>query len=628
MPRRIQIEDIIVGVETAIRRFPKEEADEIRNETRNILSKAKPPPSNLTKEEREALQRLSKDNNLVILPADKGNATVIMESQDYHNKVVNMLQDGTYTKLQANPLQKVKRRVAEIIKNATSMDDDTKKKLQRVPQRTPTFYGLPKIHKPEVPLRPIVSAINSPTHPLARHLARCLRPLSENIKSRVTDSRHFIEILKNIKLNSNDLMVSFDVTSLFTKVPVEEAINIIEDKLKAANLPSEWANLTKFCLETTFFQYQDNYYGQREGAAMGSPLSPIIADIFMEALETEVLNNITPAPTHWYRYVDDTFVVWPHGKDKLPGFLHQINSQHPNIRFTMEIEENNQLPFLDVLVKKRDDGSLAHCVYRKPTHTNRYLNAASHHHPATKRCVLNTLVKRAERICDADSLQEEMTFLRRTFQENGYDKKTIRNMIKKRRELPPTNSRSTLLDTTGTPAFLPYIEKVTDRIGKILKKRGIRTVFNASNKLHSRLVNVKDRPARLATAGIYSIPCSCGLLYIGQTGRTVEERRREHIRYCKLHQVDKSAIAQHSAETGHAVDFDKIDVLGREDRRLPRLIKEAIQIAKHPHNINRDDGYQLSSAWRSLLDVHHRATHPDTAATEDRGDIFIPLPPP
>ncbi|PSN51596.1 hypothetical protein C0J52_20802 [Blattella germanica] len=112
------------------------------------------------------------------------------------------------------------------------------------------------------------------------------------------------------------------------------------------------------------------------------------------------------------------------------------------------------------------------------------------------------------------------------------------------------------------------------------------------------------------------------------TGRTVEDRRREHIRYCKLHQVDKSAIAQHSAETGHAVDFDKIDVLGREDRRLPRLIKEAIQIAKHPHNINRDDGYQLSSAWRSLLDVHHRATHPDTAATEDRGDIFIPLPPP
>ncbi|PSN31891.1 hypothetical protein C0J52_20819 [Blattella germanica] len=200
-------------------------------------------------------------------------------------------------------------------------------------------------------------------------------------------------------------------------------------------------------------------------------------------------------------------------------------------------------------------------------------------------------------------------------------------MTKKRRE-PPTNPRSTLLDTTGTPAFLPYIEKVTDRIGKILKKRGIRTVFNASNKLHSRLVNVKDRPAKLATAGIYSIPCSCGLLYIGQTGRTVEERRKEHIRYCKLHQVDKSAIAQHSAETGHAIDFDKIDILGREDRRFPRLIKEAIQIAKHPHNINRDDGYQLSNTWRSLLDVHHGATHPDTAATEDRGHIFILLPPP
>ncbi|PSN29967.1 hypothetical protein C0J52_27938 [Blattella germanica] len=152
-------------------------------------------------------------------------------------------------------------------------------------------------------------------------------------------------------------------------------------------------------------------------------------------------------------------------------------------------------------------------------------------------------------------------------------KKTIRNITKKRRE-PPTNPRSTLLDTTGTPAFLPYIVRVTDRIGKILKKRDIRTVFNTSNKLHSRLVNVKDRPARLATAGIYSIPCSCGLLYIRQTGRTAEERRKEHIRYCKLHQDN---VAEATRGAGGSREEASADISTSQGiRPTPKKSVEAV----------------------------------------------------
>ncbi|XP_018401785.1 PREDICTED: uncharacterized protein LOC108778952 [Cyphomyrmex costatus] len=133
------------------------------------------------------------------------------------------------------------------------------------------------------------------------------------------------------------------------------------------------------CLTTTYFSYNDQFYEQTSGAAMGSPISPVVANIFMEHFEEEALRKATSKPEIWYRYVDDTFVIWRHGKDELDKFLNFLNNQHTNIRFTTEIEENGMLPFLDVLVTKKTDNTLGHQVYRKPTHTDRYLHAESHH---------------------------------------------------------------------------------------------------------------------------------------------------------------------------------------------------------------------------------------------------------
>jgi len=115
---------------------------------------------------------------------------------------------------------------------------------------------------------------------------------------------------------------------------------------------------------------------------MGSPISPVIADIFVEHFEKEALQKAPKKPEVWFRYVDDTFVIWRHGRAELRKFLIFLNNQHPNIRFTMDIEENKKLPFLDVLVTKKADNTLDHQMYRKPTHTDTYLHAESYHHPA------------------------------------------------------------------------------------------------------------------------------------------------------------------------------------------------------------------------------------------------------
>ena len=153
---------------------------------------------------------------------------------------------------------------------------------------------------------------------------------------------------------------------------------------------------------------------------MGSPLSPVIANFFMEDFEDKAIELVTLKPTCWYRYVDDTFVIWPHGQDKLMDFLNHLNGLHKKIKFTMEIEKDGHLPFLDIHIYRRTDGSLGHKVYRKPTHTNLYLQQNSHHHPANKNSVLTSLIHRAKTLCDQDSLPQELEFLTTVFKMNGY----------------------------------------------------------------------------------------------------------------------------------------------------------------------------------------------------------------
>ena len=123
---------------------------------------------------------------------------------------------------------------------------------------------------------------------------------------------------------------------------------------------------------------------------MGSPISPVI---FMERFETKALRKIPKKLEVWFHYVDDTFVIWRHGKVVLCKFFIFLNNQHPNIHFTIDIQENGKLPFLNLLVSKKADGTLGHQVYRKPTHTDRYLYVESHHHPSQKQSAINSFVE-------------------------------------------------------------------------------------------------------------------------------------------------------------------------------------------------------------------------------------------
>ena len=253
-PSFVPVEDIIANVESGIRGLPEHESEEIRGEVARILRKAKKPVSNLPAKERNALKSLNSDKDIIILPADKGNATVIMSTAVYEQNIQELLDPNTYKIVNKDPNGRILWLANKLIKES-SIDGVNKKCLCKSEALPPRLYGLPKIHKDQTPLRPIVSAIGSPTYELAKYLASLLKPHIGRTDTYVKDSTHFIEQLKAIKLQTDDRLVSFDVVSLFTKVPVSDTLRLLEELF-----PCDIIALFRVCLTESYFLWKGQFY--------------------------------------------------------------------------------------------------------------------------------------------------------------------------------------------------------------------------------------------------------------------------------------------------------------------------------------------------------------------------------
>ena len=343
-PRKMPTEEIIASTESLARRLDRSEPGRgtlLRRHVQKCLKESKQPTSNLPRNEMKALTTLAKDQSIVILPSDKGRATVILDAEDYKDKMQQLLKDGSYQKLKRDPT-KIERRINDDLRTFERQGEITEQhrsKLSPSFTQPPRLYGLPKIHKENVPCRPIVSSIGSPTYTLAKEMARVLSPLAGSSNSYIRNSKHFVTKIRNITLKSCDQLVSFDVQNLFTNVPIDEALSRVAKLLHEDSTlqdrtnmsPMTICHLTELCLRTTYFEFQEEFYEQTDRAAMGSPLSPMIANIYMEGFEEEALNTTDDQPSLWVRYVDDTFVIWPHGSDKLEAFHRHLNSLRESI---------------------------------------------------------------------------------------------------------------------------------------------------------------------------------------------------------------------------------------------------------------------------------------------------------
>ena len=297
----------------------------------------------------------------------------------------------------------------------------------------PRLYGLPKVHKEGTPLRPILDMSNSPYHNLAKWPAHKLKPLKDKLSCySVLDSFHFTDNVKNMNILKLQ-MFSLDVSSLFTSVPLHETIIYICDYIESNDFEIgipvvQLRELLTLCTYNIQFMFNDSIYRQKDGVAMGSPLGPLLADIFMSKIERGNLQSSISNFASYNRYVDDIVCFMP--KDSsLSSILNTFNGAHPNIKFTIETEGDEMLSFLDVHLIRREDGSLKRRVFRKSTWNGQYIHFDSFTPLTQKRNLIRCLTERALKIWTNDTLQLELRTIEEIFEQNGYPTRFVKHTM-------------------------------------------------------------------------------------------------------------------------------------------------------------------------------------------------------
>ncbi|CAF3703119.1 unnamed protein product [Rotaria socialis] len=581
--------------------------------------------SNLSDDELKALKSLKSNKNIVIVKADKGNSIIILDKESYIKKAEEILKGNQFQEItnknyhqeRENELNKY---IYSLLKDGI-IDQKLRFRLQSTCSSLSVFYGLPKIHKTGYPIRPIISTIGSFQYELSKYLAKAIKDSSPQADSDIKDSFEFVKKIKNTILSQEKsyIICSFDVESLYTNVPVEEAINVTLDfifklKQKNANIPfsrEQMKKLLELSVRDAPFRFQNKIYKQIDGVAMGSPLTPILANLWLQKIEQKLNKFSKNRPVIWLRYVDDIFCLFDISEIKVLEFHSKINKWHKNLKFTIAMEPDNTIPFLDVLVTIDDvHNQLTTSLYRKPTHTGLYLLWDSSQSRRYKIGLIKTLVIRIYRICSTkEIIQKEINQLKETLENNGYPQHITKRGISEgeiiirketKAQIKAINKNANNNIIYFTIAYYGQESLVfAARVKRICKKLAPNLNIQFAFRKHLSLKRIflpilkgKDESKEKKNL-IYSIPCSnCEKVYIGETSRMRETRMAEHRSKIKTLASD-SKLVEHIEQHKHKFDFSKVETLARETDWRKRTIKESILTNKACGNAINDTKHIL-----------------------------------
>jgi len=328
----------------------------------------------------------------------------------------------------------------------------------------------------------------------------------------------------------NHQIVSFDVKSLFTSIPHDLALQCtslafdsdvtILDRTKLSK--NQLLKLIQLCLSASTFKFNEQLYKQLSGLPMGSPVSVVLSEITMQYIEQKIQNEAPFRPLFWYRYVDDCITSLEATKHE--EFLEYLNSINTNIQFTLELQQENKIPFLDIELQIKDDRKLSFSVYRKPTNSGKFLDFDSYHHTTHKRNVILSLKNRAKKICSENILAHENKLINEQLKNNGYPKSFL-NKTKINTQIQQASQQFRYISA-------PYIKGASEKIGKLFKQYNIKLSNKSSNTLRRQLCKLKDKCDLLQNSEvIYQVNCNdCPKTYTGETGRELDVRIKEHQR--------------------------------------------------------------------------------------------------
>jgi len=305
----------------------------------------------------------------------------------------------------------------------------------------PGMRGLPKIHKTNWPIRPVINWQNAPAYRLAKLPSKLLQlhiplPNAFSVKNLV----YLMEDLKGITIDQNTKLASFDITNMYSNVPTDELENITKLISLHQNLDDKITediiSMTRTIVKQNYFQFQDKFHIQNVGLAMGSPTPSVLSEIYLQFMESTKLYNILLQNNvlGYFRYVDNILIVYNDHSTDTDKLLELFNNALPTMTFSTEKEPEDSINVLDIMLKKIA-GNFSFIVHRKPTTTDNIIPSDSNHPREKKHAAIHCLLNRMDSyLLSRDAKERERNTIKQILHNNKYDPSIIEGARSKHTE--------------------------------------------------------------------------------------------------------------------------------------------------------------------------------------------------
>ena len=393
-----------------------------------------------------------------------------------------------YRQLDGDITDTIQQRVTVYIErmfNDGYIDEKTKKYLVQTNVKPGRFYILPKIHKTGNPGRPIVSSNSHPTERISQFVDYYINPLVSTLDSHIKDTTDFLNKLSNLgNLPNNAILVTLDVSSLYTNIPHNQGIDACRhflDTRPNKHIPTETlCDVLRTILAINNFTFDQPHYLQIHGTAMATKMAPSFANLFLGMFETNALTNNPWQPHTWWRYIDNIFMIWTEGSDRLKIFVNYLNNIHLTIKFTSSHLLTN-VPFLDVTVSLHN-GIIETDLFTNHTDKHQHLLSSSCNPHHTKKAIPFSLALRLRRICSTDAkfkhcINELKTYLFA----RGYNNNFLEKQFLRAANISRTNALQTKPKASNDVVpFVVTYNPALPRISNILRKHF--NILHSSNR--------------------------------------------------------------------------------------------------------------------------------------------------
>lgn len=547
---------------------------------------------NLNVDEIKALKELKENKSIILKPADKGSAVIILDRDQYLQEGYRQLNDKTYYSKLKKPIYLDTLPIVEKVINNLHQKKfiNLKQKTYLLGSAEPRgrlFYLLPKIHKDPAkwsvpfqvpPGRPIVSDCGSETYHTAEYLDSFLNPLSTGHDSYIKDTYDFVEKVKQTEVPTESFLFSIDIDSLYTNIDIKEGINSIRNifhKYPDKKRPEkELLQLLEINLTRNDFEFNGDFFLQIKGTAMGKKFAPAYANIFMAEWETAALAKCVKKPLYYYRFLDDIWGIWPHSEQDFETFLSTLNGHNDSIKLKSTISRTT-IDFLDTTTFKGPNFPQTHKldikVFFKPTDTHALLFKTSFHPKHTFAGLVKSQLLRFHRICTQQTdFRAATKILFSALTSRGYCRSFLRKCFNSFLQTKPIDLTPVLpVVLTYAPSTCKLIRVIRNNFQDLVRKtqllgdHKVIAAFRRNKNLRDFLIKAQISPLsepKLRDQGqffkhqkwlrsfsngkvfrsqangtprskncVYMITCSkCGIQYVGETSNTILTRFTQH----------------------------------------------------------------------------------------------------